>query len=101
MANYVKATNFAVKDSLASGNPAKIVKGTEIDTEFNAIASAVASKVDADSPTFTGTPLTPTPSTATNNTQIASTAYVVNRIAQDIAGKANIASPTFTGTLRN
>lgn len=98
MANYVKATNFAVKDALASGNPAKIVKGTEIDVEFNAIASAVASKVDADSPTFTGTPLTPTPSTATNNTQIASTAYVVNRIAQDIAGKANIASPTFTGT---
>lgn len=98
MANYVKATNFAVKDSLASGNPAKIVKGTEIDVEFNAIASAVASKVDADSPTFTGTPLAPTASTATNNTQVATTAYVVNRIAQDIAGKANIASPTFTGT---
>ncbi len=98
MANYVKSTNFTVKDSLASGNPAKIVKGTEIDTEFNAIASAVASKIEADSPTLTGTPLAPTASTATNNTQIASTAYVVNRIAQDIAGKANIASPTFTGT---
>ena len=98
MANYVKATNFATKDSLASGNPAKIVKGTEIDTEFNAIASAIASKPDADSPTLTGTPLSPTASTATNNTQIATTAYVVNRITQDIAGKANIASPTFTGT---
>lgn len=98
MANYVKATNFAVKDSLASGNPAKIVKGTEIDTEFNAIASAIASKLEGDSPTLTGTPLAPTATTATNNTQIASTAYVVNRIAQDIAGKANIASPTFTGT---
>lgn len=98
MANYVKATNFAVKDSLASGNPAKIVKGTEIDTEFNAIAAAIASKPDADSPTLTGTPLAPTATVATNNTQIATTAYVVNRIAQDIAGKANIASPTFTGT---
>jgi hypothetical protein len=97
MASYVKATNFAVKDTLASGNPAKIVKGTEIDTELNAIAAAIASKPDADSPTLTGTPLAPTPSTATNNTQISTTAYVVNRIAQDIAGKANIASPTFTG----
>ena len=98
MANYVKATNFATKDTLASGNPAKIVKGTEIDTEFNAIAAAIASKPDADSPTLTGTPLAPTASTATNNTQISTTAYVVNRITQDIAGKANIASPTFTGT---
>lgn len=98
MANYIKATNFAVKDSLNSGDPAKIVKGTEIDVEFNAIAAAIASKPDADSPTLTGTPLAPTATTATNNTQIASTAYVVNRIAQDIAGKANIASPTFTGT---
>lgn len=97
MANYVKATNFAVKDSLASGNPAKIVKGTEIDTEFNAIAAAIASKLEGDSPTLTGTPLAPTASTATNNTQVATTAYVVNRIAQDIASKANIASPTFTG----
>ena len=97
MANYVKATNFAVKDTLASGTPAKIVKGTEIDTELNAIAAAIASKPDAESPTLTGTPLAPTPSTATNNTQISTTAYVVNRIAQDIAGKANIASPTFTG----
>ena len=102
MANYVKATNFATKDTLASGNPAKIVKGTEIDTEFNAIAAAIASKPDADSPTLTGTPLAPTPSTATNNTQVATTAYVVNRIANDTAStlalKANIASPTFTGT---
>jgi hypothetical protein len=98
VADYIKSTNFAVKDTLTTGNPAKIVKGTEIDTEFNAIASAIASKLDANSPTLTGTPLAPTASTATNNTQIATTAYVVNRITQDIAGKANIASPTFTGT---
>jgi hypothetical protein len=97
VADYIKSTNFAVKDTLATGNPAKIVKGTEIDTEFNAIASAVASKLDANSPTLTGTPLAPTASTATNNTQIATTSYVVNRVAQDITGKANIASPTFTG----
>jgi hypothetical protein len=47
VANYVKATNFAVKDSLLTGNPAKLVKGTEIDTEFNAIATAISSKLDS------------------------------------------------------
>ena len=35
MSNYTKTTNFATKDSLPSGNAAKIVRGTEIDTEFN------------------------------------------------------------------
>jgi hypothetical protein len=47
MSSYVKATNFASKDALASGNSLKIVKGTEIDTEFNAIATAVNSKLDS------------------------------------------------------
>lgn len=49
MADYVKATNFAIKDTLTTGDPAKVVKGTEIDTEFTAIASAVASKRDSNS----------------------------------------------------
>ena len=50
MSNYSKSTNFAAKDALASGNPSKIVKGTEIDTEFNNIATAIATKADG---TFT------------------------------------------------
>ena len=81
MSNYVKATNFAVKDGLASGNPSKIIKGTEIDTEYNAIASAVSSKSDINSPTFTGTPAAPTASFGTNTTQLASTAFVQSAIA--------------------
>lgn len=56
MANYVKSTNFTAKDTLVSGDPLKKVKGTEIDVEFNAIATAISSKADAESPTFTGTP---------------------------------------------
>lgn len=54
MADYVKSTNFAVKDSLTTGNPAKVVKGTEIDVEFNNIASAISSKLDATNPTLSG-----------------------------------------------
>jgi hypothetical protein len=81
MSNYVKATNFTAKDSLPSGNAGKIIKGTEIDVELTAVASAVASKADTNSPTFTGTPLAPTASAATNNTQIATTAFVTTAVA--------------------
>lgn len=47
MSDYNKSTNFATKDSLVSGNPAKAIKGTEIDNEFNAIAAAIASKAES------------------------------------------------------
>jgi hypothetical protein len=60
MSNYTQTTNFATKDALASGNPLKIVKGTEINTEFANIATAVATKADTASPTFTGTVTIPT-----------------------------------------
>lgn len=60
MSNYTKTTNFAVKDNLASGNPSKIIKGAEIDAEYNNIATAVATKSDTASPTFTGTVTVPT-----------------------------------------
>jgi hypothetical protein len=55
MSNYTKTTNFATKDSLPSGNAAKIVRGTEIDTEFNNLATASATKANTAGPTFTGT----------------------------------------------
>jgi hypothetical protein len=75
MSNYTKATNFTAKDGLPAGNSSKVVKGAELDTEFTAIAAAVASKSDSNSPTFTGTPLAPTANAGTNNTQIATTAF--------------------------
>lgn len=81
MSNYTKATNFASKDSLSTGNPSKIVKGTEIDTEFNSISSAIASKADLASPTFTGSPAAPTATTGSNTTQLANTAYVKQELA--------------------
>jgi hypothetical protein len=75
MANYIKSTNFTAKDSLPSGDSARIVKGTEIDVEFTAIASAIASKSDSNSPSFTGTPTAPTATAGTNTTQLATTAF--------------------------
>jgi hypothetical protein len=54
VSNYTKSTDFAIKDGLASGNPAKLVKGTEINTEFDNIASAVSSKLDVNNSALTG-----------------------------------------------
>ncbi len=55
MSNYTKLTDFASKDALSSGDANKIIKGTEFETEFDNIATAVATKADLASPTFTGT----------------------------------------------
>lgn len=63
MSNYTKSTNFAAKDSLPSGNAGKVVKGTEINTEFDNIATAIATKADLNSPTLV-TPNLGTPSVA-------------------------------------
>lgn len=46
MANYTKSTNFTAKDALASGNPSKVILGSEHDAEYNAIATAISTKLD-------------------------------------------------------
>ncbi len=45
MTTYSKITDYAAKDVLLSGNPAKAIKGTEIGAEFDAIAAADATSV--------------------------------------------------------
>ena len=40
--SYTKLTDFAAKDALLSGNPSKLLRGTEIGAEFDAIESAMA-----------------------------------------------------------
>lgn len=96
MSDYVKTTNYAVKDGYTTGNPNKAVKGTELDTEFNDIASAISSKADTASPTFTGTPAAPTAASGTNTTQIATTAFV-----KDAVDTATTSSASSTQTLTN
>lgn len=46
MSNYSQTTDFSAKDNLATGNAAKVIKGSDVDTEFSAIATAIASKKD-------------------------------------------------------
>jgi len=58
LSNYTKSTNFATKDNLTPGDPLKVVRGTEIDTEFNNIATAVATKTDNSAAAITGGSIT-------------------------------------------
>jgi len=86
LSNYTQSTNFATKDALSSGDPLKIVKGTEINTEFVNISTAISTKADLASPTFTGSPVLPTGTTAVtqsagnNSTALATTAYIDSAI---------------------
>jgi len=65
MSSYTKTTNFTAKDTLPSGNANKVVRGAEFDVEFSAIQTAVNSKANTASPTFTGTVTLPTVDGAT------------------------------------
>ena len=109
MSNYTQSTNFATKDALPSGDPLKIVKGTEINTEFVNIAVAVATKADLLSPTFTGSPVLPTGTTGVtqsagnNSTALATTGYAdaaitAERTATATLTNKSLTSPTLTGT---
>lgn len=91
MANYIKSTDFAAKDALLTGNPAKIIKGTEVNDEFNNIQTAVATKADITSPNLLGNPTAPTQAVGNNTTRIATTAFVQGEIS------ANEASVAITG----
>jgi hypothetical protein len=103
LSNYVQSTNFATKDALSSGDPLKIVKGTEINTEFNNIATAVATKADLISPTFTGTPVLPTGTTAVtqgagnNTTAVATTAFSAAAITAERSATATLTNKTISG----
>ena len=76
MSTYSKATDFSTKDGLSTGDPGKLIKGSEIDAELVAVEGAVNSKANLNGPTFTGTPSAPTASFGTSSTQIATTAFV-------------------------
>ena len=104
MSDYTIAVNWAGKDALSDSDAAKVISGSDFNTEFTAVRTAINSKADingdsgesfsannitvAGTLTVTGVPTIPTASAGTNTTQAASTAFV----------QGEKASPTFTGT---
>lgn len=101
MSNYTKATNFASKDALTTGNPLKTLSGTELDDEFNNIATAVTTKANSSNAALTGVPTAPTAAANTSSTQVATTAFVTTEanLKADLAGAAFTGALTTTSTI--
>ena len=76
MSDYTRTTNFTAKDSLPTGNASKVVKGSEIDTELDNIATAVATKVEPGDTVSTLTITTATLPTANITTANITTANI-------------------------
>lgn len=47
MTDYTKTTNFTAKDGLSTGDPLKVIKGSYFDTEFDNLATHIATKYDS------------------------------------------------------
>ena len=120
MSNYTLAVNWSGKDTLADSDAAKVISGSEFNTEFTTVRTAVNSKANlngASGESFaldngtvagtltvgetlavTGVVTLPTASTATSNTQAASTAFVHAAIDADVVTHAALrASQTVYG----
>ena len=55
MTDYSQSVDFSAKDALTTGDPDKLVKGSDIDTELALISTAIASKTgDAENNTVSG-----------------------------------------------
>lgn len=104
MADYSKTTNFTAKDALPTGNPSKTILGSEHDTEYTNIQTAIATKANK-----TGAPAT------TNNLAMLTatgdladslvetdgagniTANVTGNLTGDVTGNADTATALATG----
>jgi len=92
MSDYTLAVNWSGKDALADSDSAKVISGSDFNTEFTTIRTAVNSKADlngdatedfainngtvAGTLAITGIPTAPTASAGTDTTQLATTAFV-------------------------
>jgi hypothetical protein len=98
MANYTKTTNFTSKDSLSTGNPLKIIRGSEHDTEYSNIATAIQTKADTSSPALTGT-TTAVNITVSGALVVGSDTVTTNTATQTLTNKTvALGSNTVSGT---
>jgi len=97
MSDYTLAVNWSGKDALSDSDAAKVISGSDFNTEFTTIRTAVNSKADTNGDSgedfasnnatvagtlnVTGVPTIPTASAGTNTTQAASTAFVTAAVA--------------------
>ncbi len=80
MSNYTIAVNWSGKDSLSDADPAKVLSGSDFNTEFTTVQTAVNTKADVNgsaTESFSAT----TATAGTNTTQVATTAFVTTAAA--------------------
>lgn len=90
-------TVVTVEDVLTSTNTANALSAAQ----GKILNDALVLKAPLASPIFTGTPTAPTAAAATDNNEIATTAFVhdiTDAIVTSIGDKAPLASPVFSGT---
>ena len=76
MSDYTLAVSWSGKDGLSDSDAGKVISGSDFNSEFTTIRTAVNSKADLASPALTGVPTAPTAAVSTDTTQIATTAFV-------------------------
>lgn len=91
MSDYTLAVNWSGKDALSDSDAAKVISGSDFNTEFTTIRTAVNSKADTNGSssedfamnngTVAGNLTAPTQSASDNSTKVATTAYVTTAVA--------------------
>lgn len=79
MSNYTIAVNWSGKDALSDSDPEKVISGSDFNTEFTTVQTAINTKADLNgsaTESFSAT----TATTGTNTTQVATTAFVKTAI---------------------
>lgn len=92
-------TNEAVNLAVTSGSAAGTISVNSNDVAvngFSALANSVSGKADVNSPAFTGTPTSVTPTTGDNSTKIATTAFVKTTVDNAISSAGFPSDATVT-----
>lgn len=78
--------------SVVNANYTAFLAAINSDPDFaDTVATALATKANIASPTFTGTPAAPTPSANDNSTKLSTTAYADAKVANNLTASATVA----------
>jgi len=85
MSNYTLAVNWSGKDALSDSDAAKVISGSDFNTEFTTVRTAVNSKADLNGDSgedfVMNNGTAATQSAGNNTTKIATTAFVTTAVA--------------------
>ena len=98
MSNYTLAVNWSGKDALSDSDAAKVISGSDFNTEFTTVRTAVNSKADLNGDSgedfVMNNGTAATQSAGNNTTKIATTAFVTTAVAAlDQAAINNLVYP--------